>query len=162
MTGTNYLFFFFFALTSVNQVIFGYLGCTQLALFLVVGKVSGCFICFSVFQSQWASRTYSFLVIAEVHTQPCKHISTLTSHWPELYAKSNIIGKIVFSLHNYSESEVTQSCLTLCDPVDCSPPGSSVRGILQARILEWVAISFSRGSSQPRSNLGLPHCRQML
>ena len=43
-----------------------------------------------------------------------------------------------------------QSCLTLCDPMDCSSPGSSVRGILQARILEWVAISFSRGSSWPR------------
>ena len=39
---------------------------------------------------------------------------------------------------------VVQSCLTLCEPVDCSPPGSSVHGILQARILEWVAISFSR------------------
>ena len=45
---------------------------------------------------------------------------------------------------------VAQSCPTLCNPVDCSPPGSSVHGILQARILEWVAISFSRGSSQPR------------
>ena len=45
---------------------------------------------------------------------------------------------------------VTQSCLTLCNPMDCSPPGSSVHGILWARILEWVAISFSRGSSQPR------------
>ena len=43
-----------------------------------------------------------------------------------------------------------QSCHTLCDPMDCSPPGSSVHGILQARILEWVAISFSRRSSQPR------------
>ena len=42
-----------------------------------------------------------------------------------------------------SESEVTQSCPTLCDPVDCSPPGSFVHGIVQARILEWVAISFS-------------------
>ena len=49
-------------------------------------------------------------------------------------------------------SEVAQSCLTLCDPVDCSPPGSSVHGILQARILEWVAISFSRGSSQPKDS----------
>ena len=49
-----------------------------------------------------------------------------------------------------SESEIAQSYLTLCDPVDRSPPGSSVHGILQARILEWVAISFSRGSSQPR------------
>ena len=48
------------------------------------------------------------------------------------------------------ESEVAQSCPTLCDTVDCSPPGSSVHGILQARILEWVAISFSRGSSWPR------------
>ena len=46
-----------------------------------------------------------------------------------------------------SEREVTQSCPTLCDPVDCSPPGSSIHGILQATILEWVAISFSRGSS---------------
>ena len=44
---------------------------------------------------------------------------------------------------------VTQSCLTLCDPVDCSPPGSSVRGILQARILEWGAIPFSRDLPKP-------------
>ena len=49
-----------------------------------------------------------------------------------------------------SESEVAQSCPTLCDPVDCSPPGSSVHGILQARVLEWAAISFFRGSSRPR------------
>ena len=45
---------------------------------------------------------------------------------------------------------VTQSCLTLCNPMDYNSPGSSVHGILQAKILEWVAISFSRGSSQPR------------
>ena len=70
------------------------------------------------------------------------------------------------------ESEVSQSCPALCDPLDCSPPGSSIRGIFQARVLEWgaicslpgfpvhgiflarvlewVAISFSRGSSRPR------------
>ena len=42
-----------------------------------------------------------------------------------------------------SESEVAQSCLTLCDPMDCSPPGSSVQGIFQARVLEWGAIAFS-------------------
>ena len=46
-----------------------------------------------------------------------------------------------------SESEVAQSCPALCDPMDCSLPGSSVHGISQARLLEWVAISFSRGSS---------------
>ena len=48
---------------------------------------------------------------------------------------------------------VAQSCPTLCDPMDCSPPGSSVHGISQARILEWVAISFSRRSSQPRDRI---------
>ena len=48
---------------------------------------------------------------------------------------------------------VAQSCLTLCDPTDCSSPGSSVHGILQARILEWVAILFARGSSQPRDQI---------
>ena len=49
-----------------------------------------------------------------------------------------------------SEVEVVQLCPTLCNPVGCSLPGSSIHGILQARILEWVSISFSRGSSQPR------------
>ena len=49
-----------------------------------------------------------------------------------------------------SKSGVVQSCLTLCDPKDCSLPSSSVHGILQARVLEWVAISFSRRSSRPR------------
>ena len=42
-----------------------------------------------------------------------------------------------------SESEVAQSCLTLSDPMDCSPPGSSIHGIFQARVLEWGAIAFS-------------------
>ena len=50
----------------------------------------------------------------------------------------------------FCESEVVQLCQTLCDPMDCSPPGSSVHGILQARTVEWVAISYSRGSSRLR------------
>ena len=52
--------------------------------------------------------------------------------------------------HNESESEVAQSCPTLCNPMDCSLPGFSIHGIFQARVLEWVAIFFSRRSSQPR------------
>ena len=52
-----------------------------------------------------------------------------------------------------SESEVAQSCPTLCDPMDCSLPGSSVHGISQARILEWAAISFSTACSQPRNQI---------
>ena len=50
---------------------------------------------------------------------------------------------------------IVQSCLTLCNPVDGSPPSSSIHGILQARILEWVAIPFSRGSSWPRNQTGV-------
>ena len=58
---------------------------------------------------------------------------------------------------------VAQSCLSLCDCMDCSPPGSSVHWILQVRTLEWVAISFSRGIFPTQgSNLGLLHCKQML
>ena len=53
------------------------------------------------------------------------------------------------SLHAAAAKSL-QSCLTLCEPIDGSPPGSPVPGILQARVLEWVAISFSRGSSQLR------------
>ena len=49
-----------------------------------------------------------------------------------------------------SEVKLAQSCPTLCDPMDCSPPGSSVHGVLQARTLEWAAIPISRGSSPPR------------
>ena len=59
---------------------------------------------------------------------------------------------------------IAQLCLTLCNPMDCSPPGSSIHGIFQARVLEWVAISFSRWvifltlGSKP----SLPHCRWIL
>ena len=52
---------------------------------------------------------------------------------------------------------VAQPCPTLCNPMDCSPPGSSVYGISQARILEWIAISSSRGSSQPRDQTCISH-----
>ena len=54
---------------------------------------------------------------------------------------------------------VPQSCHTLCEPMDCSPPGSSVPEIFQTRILEWAAIFFSRGSFQPRNELGSPALR---
>ena len=50
-----------------------------------------------------------------------------------------------------NRSEVAQSSPTLCDPVDCNLSDSSVHGIFQARVLEWIAISFSRGSSRPRN-----------
>ena len=58
--------------------------------------------------------------------------------------------KMIYTSEKKKWKLVTQSCLTLCDPMNCRQPGSFVHGILQARILEWVAIPFSRRSSQPR------------
>ena len=55
------------------------------------------------------------------------------------------------------KSEMLVACLPLCDPMDCSLPGSSVHEILQARILEWVAIPISRGSSWPRDQTWVSH-----
>ena len=55
------------------------------------------------------------------------------------------------------KAKIAQWCLTLCDLMRCSLPGSSVHGILQARILEWIAIPFSRGSSQPRDGAQVSH-----
>ena len=66
-----------------------------------------------------------------------------------LSKKGNSPTKVSFSLYAV-HAESLLLCLTLCDPMDCSQPGSSVCGIFQARTLEWVAISFSRGSSWPR------------
>ena len=56
-----------------------------------------------------------------------------------------------------SEREVAQSYLTLCDPMDCSPPGSYIHGIFQARVLEWGAIAFSKACPEPSPN---PFLRQ--
>ena len=66
---------------------------------------------------------------------------------------SHYLNIIQIMLHDRNASAAAkslQSCPTLCDPIDGSPPGSPKPGILQARILEWVAITFSRGSSLPR------------
>ena len=68
-----------------------------------------------------------------------------------------------FTMLRESESVSHSVCPTLCDPIHCSPPGSSVYGILQARILEWVAIPFSWGSSQPRDQTQVSiNCRRII
>ena len=80
----------------------------------------------------------------------CYEGKQIKMDWSKLKRCSNL-----FLCIERHQSEVTQSCLTLCDPVDCSPPGSSVHRILQARILEWVAISFSWKASNLLLNLWL-------
>ena len=76
----------------------------------------------------------------------------------KIFTHRDVITVLLFIYNNNeSESKVAQSCPTLCNPVDYSLPGSSIHGILQARILEWVAISFSRGSSRPRDQPRVSH-----
>ena len=82
--------------------------------------------------------------------------------WPAIYGVTQSrtqLKRLSSSSREKFWSEVleAQSCLTLCDPMDYSPPGSSVPGILLARILEWVAIPFSRGSSQRRDQTHVSH-----
>ena len=77
---------------------------------------------------------------------PHRHQPTRLPHPWDSPGKNTGVGChfLLQCMKEKNESEVAQSCPTLCDPMDCSPPGSSVHGIFQARILEWVAIAFSR------------------
>ena len=96
-------------------------------------------------------------------------VQLLVTSWTAAYQAPPSMG---FSRQAYwsgvplpfiSTREVTQSCPTLCDPMDCSPPGSSVRGIFQARVLEWVAHFLLQAIFPTQeSNPGLLHRRQML
>ena len=75
--------------------------------------------------------------------------TTWLASW-EICMQQHRKQQLELDMEQQSESEVAQSCPTLCDPMDCSLPSSSIHGIFQATVLEWIAISFSRGSSQPR------------
>ena len=89
-----------------------------------------------------------------VQNMYCLTICTILNTWSTTAVRSllsslDLDKNSTHEMKVKSESEVAQSCPTLCDPTDCSLPGSSVHGIFQAIVLEWIAISFSRGSSQP-------------
>ena len=75
------------------------------------------------------------------------NITVIQVYAPTSNAEEAEVERFSEDLQDLLESEVAQLCPTLCDPMDWSPQGLSVHGIVQARILEWVAISFSRGSS---------------
>ena len=83
-----------------------------------------------------------------MHTDPGPSRGSEMACLLNLNKKKPVIEKVIPPSNLPSHmSEVAQTYLTLCDPTDCSLPGSSVHGIFQARVLEWVAIPFSRGSS---------------
>ena len=109
------------------------------------------------------------------HTLQCitDKLIFILSKWSERPMLSNLYADLSRFLYSSSFQSfkaaivlcsVTQSCPTLCDPTECSWPGSSVHGIFQARILAWVAISSSRGSSQGLNRVSCSFCtsRQIL
>ena len=103
---------------------------------------------------------YWFLFVCCLFTQGLNKASTYlnVSYYPKSRITMILVLKELWWFYcTESESEVSQLCPALCDPMDCSLPGFSVHGIFQARILEWVAISFSRGSSWPRDWTQVSH-----
>ena len=89
---------------------------------------------------------------------PPKTASSNKTCWSYSLLYSQCLGKVLAHSKDSMKwrSEVAQLCPTLCDPIDCSLPGFSIHGIVQARVLEWVAISFSRGSSWHRNQTRSP------
>ena len=83
-------------------------------------------------------------------------LPTEPSGKPQYFFDGGKILRILRWKERKKGNEVAQSCPTLCNPVDCSLPGSSVHGILQARVLLWVAISFSRDLPNPGTEPGSP------
>ena len=102
----------------------------------------------SQYDNEWLGGIKPCLDATFLSFSDCVHLPTFFKPLFKSYFL-HLINMCMFS-NNPSTYLVSQSYPTLCDPMDCSPPGSSVCGILQARILEWVAISSSRGSSQRR------------
>ena len=117
-------------------------------------------------QEYWSGWLYSSLGdLPHPEIKPGSPALQADSLPTELSGKSLAL-LIRFQRINLSEQTVSESICCCClitklclfyDPMDCSPPGSSVHGIFQARILEWVAISFSRGSSQPRDRTSISY-----
>ena len=96
--------------------------------------------------------THPVKSFVDMHAKSLSRVWLFVTLWTVAHQVPLSMG---FSRQEYwkerkKEREVAQSCPTLCNPMDCSPPGSSIHGIFQARVLGWVAISFSRESSQPR------------
>ena len=95
-----------------------------------------------------------FILSGSVVTQRCSAEGSVGTRIPHTHSTCQVVhigeGACV-------HAQSLQSCLTLCDPMNCSLPGSSVHGILQARILEWVALPSCRRSPQPRDQTCISH-----
>ena len=102
---------------------------------------------------EWVAISFSNAWKWKVKVKSLSHVWLLATPWTAAYQAPPSMG---FSRQEYWSGVLLPSP-TLCDPMDCSPLGSSVHGILQARIREWVAMPSSRGSSQPRDQTWVSH-----
>ena len=103
----------------------------------------------SVIHTNTHTHTHTHTHTIHTHIYPlfCRFFSYI-GHYRVLRRVSILYSRSLLIIYCIYSSEA--SCLTFCDPIDCSPPGSSIHGIFQARILGWVTISYSRGSSLAR------------
>ena len=121
--------------------------------------------CFTMLLLSAVPRSESALCI---HMSPLSYtsLSHSSSSYPSGSSQSTELSSLCYTAASHElshtwwrDSETAQSCPTLRDPMDCSPPGSSIHGMFQASVLEWAAISFSRGIFPTQgSNPGLPNC----
>ena len=120
--------------------------------------ISEAYILFLAFQDKLLSEGHYYVFLKEEQRRPSK---CFTLSWGGGTGNSLFQGfpRAFLGLEQAGSPQpipcqfcvlFAQLCLTLCDSMDCSQPGSSIHGVLEARILEWVVIPFSRGSSQPR------------
>ena len=114
-------------------------------------EVEPCFISMVDWSCLRRRKCYPFYFTNCFRKQTSLALAILVSPQQELFSILSVIKEMI-DIWACRKVKVlnTDSCLTLCNPMDCSLPGSSVHGMLQARTLEWVAISSSKGSSQPR------------
>ena len=117
----------------------------QAGHFQFQGLWTSCSLCLECFSPDGRTAGSPFLWVCARVCSTFQHpVCPRTLHFLHLFPS------VVFLHRACMHPKLIGSCPTLCDPMDCSPPGSSVHGILQARVLEWVAILPSRGSSRPR------------
>ena len=159
VTGSSFmlapqLFFFFFFLKHFITFWYHMLFQTHVNFFfsLIISlRSSGSFYFRRASRNQeLMSNVLTAMVNKEIDTRTHKHTSASFSIFICIYVHMYVYRLKLIWVHTDVCVLVTQLCPTLWDPMDCSQPGSSVQGILQARKLEWVAIPFSRGSSWPR------------
>ena len=123
--------------------LFGSVACQSVISSTVNSSGLHCFIWCALVLHSWWSTSWESVTVTYINIS----INVLTVTWS---LEGWLMTKVISMYMKWSEMKDTQSCVTLCKPMACSLPSSSVHGVIQARILEWVAICFPRGFFQSK------------